>query len=134
MRYVLDASALLALLFREPGADRVNENLNTSYIGSVNLAEVATVIARRSGDTIRYRAAIEALAIPILQFDTALAFDAGALWPVTRKAGSSLEDRCALALARRLDAVLVTSDAQLLAIAPAVGVAGMAIRQRGGGE
>lgn len=130
MRYVLDASALLALVFGEPGAERVAGLLSTACIGSVNLAEVATILARRGGDADESRATIDQVPVQILPFDTALAFDAGQLWPVTRKTGSSLGDRCALALARRLDAVLVTSDAQLLAIAPAVGVDGFAIRQR----
>jgi ribonuclease VapC len=38
-RYVLDASALLAVVFNEPGADRVCELLDDSSIHALNLAE-----------------------------------------------------------------------------------------------
>ena len=37
---VLDASAVLALLFEEPGADAVRAQLRTGVIGAANLAEV----------------------------------------------------------------------------------------------
>ena len=37
---VLDASAILALLHDEPGADVVAETLATGILGTVNLAEV----------------------------------------------------------------------------------------------
>jgi PIN domain nuclease of toxin-antitoxin system len=43
---VLDASALLAYLFEEPGAEVVAEIIDTAWISSVNLAEVLTRIAR----------------------------------------------------------------------------------------
>ena len=39
-RYLLDASALLAVIFQEPGADRVLEVIDDSEIHAVNLAEV----------------------------------------------------------------------------------------------
>lgn len=42
---VLDASALLALLFNEAGADLVAARLATSVIGAVNLSEVAAKLA-----------------------------------------------------------------------------------------
>ncbi len=37
---VLDASAVLALLFEEPGAEVVRAHLQTGVIGAANLAEV----------------------------------------------------------------------------------------------
>lgn len=37
---VLDASAVLALMFREPGHDQVAARLRQSCISTVNLAEV----------------------------------------------------------------------------------------------
>jgi ribonuclease VapC len=48
--YVLDASAVLALIQNEPGADRVAGMLATAAISAVNLAEVITILVRRSGD------------------------------------------------------------------------------------
>jgi ribonuclease VapC len=48
--YLLDASAVLALIQNEPGADRVAGMLSTAAISAVNLAEVVTILVRRSGD------------------------------------------------------------------------------------
>lgn len=44
-KYVLDASAVLALLDAEPGADKVAAVLMDAAIGTVNLAEVHTKLA-----------------------------------------------------------------------------------------
>jgi PIN domain nuclease of toxin-antitoxin system len=46
-KYVLDASAVLALLDAETGADKVAAVLMDSAIGSVNLAEVHTKLSER---------------------------------------------------------------------------------------
>jgi PIN domain nuclease of toxin-antitoxin system len=43
---VLDASALLAFLQREPGLDRVRAVLPEAVIGSVNFAEVVTKLVQ----------------------------------------------------------------------------------------
>lgn len=118
MRHVLDASAVIAMLLDEPGGDQVVELLDTACIGSVNLAEVATVLARRGGAPDEVRAVIEHAALVVIPTDLGVALDAGALWPDTRAFGASLGDRCALALSRRLDAILVTSDRALAEAAP----------------
>ena len=39
-RVVLDASAVLTLLFKEPGAETVQKHLQAGVIGAANLAEV----------------------------------------------------------------------------------------------
>jgi hypothetical protein len=44
---VLDASAVLALLHREAGAERVKAALPAAMFGSVNLAEVVTKLVER---------------------------------------------------------------------------------------
>lgn len=41
-KYVLDASAVLALLNQEPGANRAESILAESYINTVNAAEILT--------------------------------------------------------------------------------------------
>ena len=45
-RWVLDASALLALLLREPGADKVRAALGEAIMSVVNLAEVISYYAK----------------------------------------------------------------------------------------
>ena len=128
MRYVLDASALLALLLDEPGAELVAEALDTACIGAVNLAEVATVLIRRPMLAEDVRATIESAPVPVLDNDPSLALEAGLLWPLTKSAGSSLGDRFGLVLARRLGATLLTGDRSLAAISPTVGVSSKMIR------
>ena len=38
--YVLDASAVLAVIQEEPGAERIEAHLDTGCISAVNLAEI----------------------------------------------------------------------------------------------
>lgn len=128
MLHVLDASAALALLLDERGAEVVAAALETACIGSVNVAEVATILIRRGGDADQVREVISTLVMPIWASDTSLAIDAGLLWTATKAAGSSLGDRYCLVLAQRLNAVLLTSDQQLAAISPIVGVRAVMIR------
>ncbi|MDN5939350.1 MAG: PIN domain-containing protein, partial [Salinisphaera sp.] len=46
MKAVLDASALLALLFREPGWEPVAQVMNDACISTVNVSEVLARFAR----------------------------------------------------------------------------------------
>lgn len=49
MTAAIDASALLALLFDEPGAERVADQIAAgAAISTVNLSEVATVLVRHA--------------------------------------------------------------------------------------
>jgi len=103
----LDASALLAFLFREPGHERVAEVVPECCISSVNLSEVLSRFARDGHDPAgAYRKIAETTIeiIPFLGEDAALA---AALAPRTRKLGLSLGDRACLALAisRRIPAL-----------------------------
>ena len=107
---VLDASALLALLFGEPGADTVVEAVaNGAAISGVNLSEVATVLTRRGLavdeilDPVREHVAVE-------DFRESDALSAAALQPSTAQAGLSLGDRACLALAKRLTVPALTAD------------------------
>lgn len=104
---VLDASAALAFLLGEPGADVVKEHLSDGVIGAANLCEVLS----------RFDSVTEAgLAVSLLE-----------TWgvriePVTRADASqaaalkrslphlSLGDRLCLALSERLDVPVLTAD------------------------
>ena len=108
--YVLDASAVLALIHAEPGAERVEAILQAAVISAVNLAEVASRLADRGmpGDVVRR--IFMRLRLPVVPLDEELAYAAGLLRPVTRAAGLSLGDRVCLALAGRLGAIAITAD------------------------
>jgi PIN domain nuclease of toxin-antitoxin system len=107
---VLDASALIALLRREPGAERVADRLALAVIGTVNLAEVVSKFVRDGLPIDGLRDTIDELDLEILPFDEWLAYRAGELRIATRHHGLSLGDRACLALAERLGATAVTAD------------------------
>lgn len=65
---VLDASALLAFLFREPGASLVASHLPGSCMSAVNLSEVIGRFTRDGHDTGQVRTRLAALPIEIVAF------------------------------------------------------------------
>lgn len=107
---VLDASALIAAIRAEPGADRVHDVLQGALISSVNLAEVATLMIR-AGAT-RTSAALELLELPIEVSPATAnhALDAAALLPLTRSLGLSLGDRFCIALGMAEKRPILTAD------------------------
>ncbi|MFZ0200502.1 MAG: type II toxin-antitoxin system VapC family toxin [Candidatus Sulfotelmatobacter sp.] len=112
-RVVLDASALLAILHEEPGAEtftRQSSLLEDSVMSAVNVAEV---YGKLVGVGISSEEAWEAVtsAIPeIVDFDREQAKVAGGLVPQTRSLGLSLGDRACLALGIALKAPVYTAD------------------------
>jgi ribonuclease VapC len=123
---VLDASALLAHLRDEPGADVVAEAIASgAVISTVNLAEVFSRAADRGADPAKLAAELTQSglldgAITVEPFTAADAIDAGRLRPLTRDAGLSLGNRACLALARRLDAPALTADTDWQGVAHGV--------------
>ena len=110
-KIVLDASALLALLNQEAGAQHLTpELLRDATISTVNLAEVHTKLVREGGDPDE---AWELALAPICEvepFSSEQAKTAGGLAKETRPLGLSLGDRACLALAILLKAPVYTTD------------------------
>lgn len=109
---VLDASAILALLLGEPGADDVAQSVaRGAAVSTVNLSEAAEVLARNEikPEPILARFSEQVVVEP---FNNADAIAAAALSRATRAQGLSLGDRACLALAQRLGAAAVTADRQ----------------------
>lgn len=117
MTVVLDASALLALLRDEPGADRVRTALAGAAMTTVNLAEVVGHFARNGASLDAIRQVLDPLPVDPVDFDDDLAWEAGMLIQATAPAGLSLGDRACLALARRLRVPAMTADRQWSQIA-----------------
>jgi len=111
---VLDASALLALLQREPGGEAVE--LSGAVMNSVNFAEVVqkSVVRRRPVDTLLQELAL--LGLSITPFSPQEAQLAGELYLKTKSHGLSLADRACLATAQLLGAVAVTADRHWLEV------------------
>ena len=106
---VLDASALLAWLQDEPGADIVEDLLNQgAACSTVNYAEVAQKVHARGGN---WGLTADLMASYSLQIEPAIPADAvtaAALWKEARQL--SLADRFCLATARRLGVSAWTTD------------------------
>ncbi|SNR55204.1 PIN domain nuclease, a component of toxin-antitoxin system (PIN domain) [Haloechinothrix alba] len=112
MTAVLDASAVLALIYREPGHDTVADHLGNAVISAVNYSEVLTKLI--AFDHPSPRAAVDGLCdlgVDVHPFTTNAAATAAGLWPTTRSAGLSLGDRACLATAADVpDGVALTAD------------------------
>jgi ribonuclease VapC len=109
-KVVLDASALLALLNDETGADLVKELLPDALISSVNLAEVVTRLSLIGMPGEEIREVLALLGLNIEAFDAEQAFLTGLFSAQTHSLGLSLGDRACLTLASATDATAVTAD------------------------
>jgi PIN domain nuclease of toxin-antitoxin system len=110
MTMVLDASALLALVTREPGWEAVDAALDGAIMSAVNLAEAFAKLEERRYGSDRARANISSSGIEVVPFDEAAAYESGKLRMATRAAGLSLGDRACLALAATRKAPVLTTD------------------------
>jgi len=108
--HVLDASALLCLLFNEPGAGRVEALLSRALVSVANYHEVLAMLVDRGVDPGEARMMLGQLDIEIIAADRDQADVGGALRSITREAGLSLGDRCCLALAQVRHATAVTCN------------------------
>lgn len=108
--YVLDASALLALLNAEKGADLVQGFLPQSVISTVNLAEVVTRLSAVGMPEDQIRDVLAYLGLEVMPFDEEQAFRAGLLSANTQPLGLSLGDRACLALALTTHTIALTAD------------------------
>ncbi|MGA3211957.1 MAG: type II toxin-antitoxin system VapC family toxin [Terriglobales bacterium] len=108
---VLDASAILAVLFNERGAENLTaEILGAAVASTVNLAEVQTKLVKMGRspadawvDTFSLRTSAES-------YTSEHAKIAGDLITATQKYGLSLGDRSCLALAIALKAPVYTTE------------------------
>jgi PIN domain nuclease of toxin-antitoxin system len=121
-RAVLDASALIALVFQEPGGDRVEAIVAECAVTTVNLGEVVSFAARQGFSAQDIHMLLDPLPFERVAFDNDLAYATGLLLPLTRPAGLSIGDRACLALATRLGVPAVTADRAWKTIADVVGV------------
>ncbi len=110
MSAAIDASALLALLFAEPGAELVADAIaGGAAMSAVNLSEAATVLVRHEQDPEEILAPVRGQ-LAVEPFTHADALAAAALYPRTAGRGLSLGDRSCLALAQRLGTAAVTAE------------------------
>ncbi|MDO9225181.1 MAG: type II toxin-antitoxin system VapC family toxin [Pseudomonadota bacterium] len=128
--FVLDASAILAYLQQEPGADRVESLLldQRCLLLTVNLTEVLTRLADWNVPLAEAERHLVAMDLAIVPFDQTLARLAAELRPATRALGLSLGDRACLALAKARNVAAVTADRAWLQLDPGLGISVESIR------
>jgi len=109
---VFDASAILALLFDEPGTSTVEQLLSASpgIVSAVNYCEVLTKVAQVGFDPARVELLFAAMPITIVDANTEMARCAAALGESTKYAGLSLGDRFCIACASYYKGTAITAD------------------------
>lgn len=116
-RAVLDASAVIALLRNEPGADLIAGYAGDALISTVNLQEVVKALLARGFALDIARAMVESIHLEPRAHSVADAYAAAALYEATKSYGSSLGDRTCLALAIAEGLPAITTDKQWSALA-----------------
>ena len=108
---VFDASAILAVLQQEPGAEKLTDEIRiNAVVSTVNLAEVQSKLVKMRNDPDKAWAAALSAVIAVEPFTSEQARIAGDLITTTEKYGLSLGDRSCLALAIALNAPVYTTE------------------------
>ena len=114
MTTVFDTSAVLAVIFGEPGGEKLpalwaqGDNL----MGAVNYAELVAKLNERGLSDAEVLTVLEGVPLTLVAFDEATAHASGLLRTATQALGLSLGDRACIALAQARHAVVVTADRQ----------------------
>ncbi len=110
--YVIDASAILALLQNESGADIVRACVErtSSIISAVNLAEVGYKMVERGLSGAQVQEAMIEFGVEVRPFDAEQAMILADLYVPTKRLGLSFADRACLALARLMRLPALTAD------------------------
>lgn len=107
---VLDASAVLAMLYEEAGGEKVVPYLSRGRISSVNLSEVAANMGLVGAATDAVKHVLTALFPKPDAFDTVQAYRAAALASETKIHGLSFGGRACIALGISHGLPVLTAD------------------------
>ena len=107
---VFDASAVLALIRDEPGADKVALHVGRAAISAVNLQEIIKELLLSGLDEATTRELLDELRLDVRAHDVGAAYAAAGLHAQTRQYGRGLGDRSCLALAMQLGVPALTAD------------------------
>ena len=127
VEYVLDSTALIAVVEQEPGCKRVEELLYNSAISAVNLAESVNKLVKRGSPAQAVRDVFMELKLSVEDWSEDLAYQSAEFTPFIKSHGLSLGDRACLTLAKKLHATAVTSDRAWRRV-PSLGVRVMIFR------
>jgi ribonuclease VapC len=104
---VVDASAMI---WSEPGSERVAAVMDAAAISAVNWAETISKLQERGIDLAAASPMLYGLSLTIVPFDSQQAFAAGARRGATKNLGLSIGDRACLPLAEELGVAAYTAD------------------------
>lgn len=107
---VMDASAVLALVRDEPGADKVALQVGRAAISAVNLQEIIKELALSGLNVETVRELLDELRLDVRAHDVEAAYMAAGLHAQTKEFGRGLGDRSCLALAMQLGVPALTAD------------------------
>jgi PIN domain nuclease of toxin-antitoxin system len=107
---VLDASAVLALIQKEPGGAQVVGYLQGGCMSAANYAEVLFVLGRAGIEIGVAQGLIAALRIEVVPMTAEIAATAATLGATGSRYGLSLGDRACLATAADRNVPVVTAD------------------------
>jgi PIN domain nuclease of toxin-antitoxin system len=107
---VFDASAILALVRDEPGADGVARHVGDGIISAVNFQEVIKALLRCGIPMATSLDLLDALHLDVRPHGRDDAVAAAAIYPATRACGSGLGDRSCMALAIAEGLPAITAD------------------------
>ncbi|WGZ92756.1 MAG: type II toxin-antitoxin system VapC family toxin [Candidatus Thiothrix putei] len=109
-RYVLDASALLAVIHKETGADKVQPLLDEAVISSVNWSEVMQKLRKAGLNAGSIGQLLQSLGLEVVPFSQQQAEIAAELWQQAAPLGLSLADRACVATGEDMQMEIVTAD------------------------
>jgi PIN domain nuclease of toxin-antitoxin system len=109
-KVILDASALLALIKNEPGADKVEPLLGLIVMSSVNVSETAAILLESEMSLKEAQECLLPFISMIVPFDEEQAFQAAELKKQTKRQGLSLGDRACIALGIKMQLPVYTAD------------------------
>ena len=113
MSFVLDASAVLALLLDEAGGDVVKSHLRGSQISVVNISEVYATLMDYGMSFELAQEIVDPLPCRIRTFRDGHAWQTAKLRPLTKRFGLSLGDRACIAQAMCAGLPILTSDRRM---------------------
>lgn len=125
---VLDASALLASAFAEPGGETVRRLISGAQMSAANWSEFYQKIQQRGVPCQGLRSELEGAGLQIVPVSAQHAEAAATLWQLCRPLGLSLADRLCLALALSQPSRVYTADRVWSELAPMPDLEVMCIR------
>jgi ribonuclease VapC len=107
---ILDASALLAVINEEQGAEIVTEHIPRVIMSTINVSECATILCNTGLSEQQSQLIISDLVSKAIDFNIEQAWLAARFYKETKKYGLSLGDRACLSLAKILKLPVLTAD------------------------